>query len=191
VMHDESMKTNERIAGLINELGSKDGTQRERARGALVKIGKPAVPSLVGLLSAQGQRARWEACKALVSIKDPSAADPLVHALMDDSMEIRWLAAEALIALGRKALRSLFAALEVHFESVFLREGAHHVLHALERRDLLEKDGLAVLEALRCLEVEVPVAWAARRALDSLEKSSRKRSRGSSVVKEVSRREVS
>ncbi len=186
MMHDESMKTNERIVGLINELGSKDGTQRERARGALVKIGKPAVPSLVGLLSAQEQHARWEACKALVSIKDSSAADPLVNALMDDSMEIRWLAAEALIALGRKALRSLFADLEVHFESVFLREGAHHVLHALERRDLLEKEGLAVLEALRRLEPEVSVAWVARKALDSLGKSPRKRSGSSAALKESS-----
>jgi HEAT repeat protein len=184
------MKTDRRIDGLIIELESKDGAQRERARRALVKIGKPAVPPLINLISAPEKQLRWEACKALVSIKDPSAAGPLVNALRDDSMEIRWLAAEALIALGRKALPSLFAALEVHFESVFLREGAHHVLHALERQNLLEKGGFAVLDALRCLEPEVSIAWVARKALDSLEKVQRKRSRGSSILKGVSPQEV-
>jgi hypothetical protein len=168
------MKTSEAYEGLIIELASNDGAQRERARKVLEKIGKPAVPLLIGLLSSEDQRVRWEACKALVSIRDPRAAGPLVEALRDDSMEIRWLAAEALIALGRRALRSLYADLEVHFESIFLREGTHHILHALERQKLLEKEGLAVLDTLRYLEPEVSVAWAARKALDSLDRTHRR-----------------
>lgn len=185
------MKTNEIYNGLIIELESNNGTQRERARRALEKIGKPAVPLLVGLLASEDQRVRWEACKALVSIGDPNSAAPLVEALRDDSMEIRWLAAEALITLGRRSLHSLYAALQVHFESVFLREGAHHILRALERQKLLDKEGLAVLNALHYLEPEVSVAWVACKAVDSLERAQLRRMAGSSLRKGVLHREVS
>lgn len=95
---------NKRIDTLIAELRSQDGVQRKRARNALVKIGKSAVPFLIGLMTNPEDHVRWEACKALVSIKDPAAAVPLVVALGDESSEVRWLAAEALIAIKREAV---------------------------------------------------------------------------------------
>jgi HEAT repeat protein len=119
-------------------------------------------------LSDKSEHVRWEACKALGSIKDPTTAALLVDALNDRSMEVRWLAAEGLIALRRKSVIPLLQALEAHFESLFLREGAHHVLHALQREELLDASTLAVLETLRSLGPRVAVALAAHKALESL-----------------------
>jgi HEAT repeat protein len=162
------MKTNAEVEKLIKQLQGKNGSERQRARDELVKIGKPAVPLLVDLLSNRKEHMRWEACKALGSINDPAASDPLVDALRDDSMEIRWLAGEALIALEEKAVIPLLRALEEHFDSVFLLEGTHHVLHALERQKLLNKKARIVLDSLRYLEPKISVAVAAREALQSL-----------------------
>jgi HEAT repeat protein len=167
------MKTDDEIQELIAGLRSKTGTRREKARNALVRIGKPATEPLIGLLANKNQHLRWEACKALGSIRDPAAAVPLVDALRDDSIEIRWLAAEALIALGPKALVPLLRALEKQFDSVLLRQGAHHVLHALEKKQGLNRKTLAVLDSLRSLSPESPVAMAAYEALTSLSRSSR------------------
>ena len=161
------MGSDEKIEELIGELRSKDGVRRERARRSLVKVGKPAVPSLVGLLSDKSDHVRWEACKALGHVKDPAAAGALVNALDDRSMEVRWLAAEGLIALGRKSVIPLLKALEAHFESLFLRQGAHHVLHALQREQMLDASTLAVLDTLRCLGPRAAVAMAAHKALES------------------------
>ena len=167
------MKTGEGIEELIAKLRTKDGAIRERARRSLVTLGKPAVLSLIGLLSEKNEHMRWEACKALGSIKDPMAADALVEALSDRSMEIRWLAAEGLIALGRNSVIPLLKALRFHFDSLFLLQGAHHVLYALQRQRLLDPSTLAVLDTLRRLGPRVAVAVAAQKALGTFRKVQR------------------
>jgi HEAT repeat protein len=164
------MSTSDKIEELVGELRSKDGARRAGARKSLVKLGTQAVPTLIGLLSDKSEHMRWEACKALGSIKDPGAAGPLVDALDDRNMEVRWLAAEGLIALKRNSIIPLLQALEPRFDSLFLRQGAHHVLHALERERLLDADTMAVLDALRGLGPRGAVAPAAYRALESLRK---------------------
>ncbi len=164
------MKTSDQIKKLINQLQSEDGAQRQQARDALVKIGKPAVPQIVALLLHPNERLRWDACKALGNIRDPATAGPLVETLRDTSMEVRWLAGEALIALGKSALTELLKALEIHFNSVFLREGAHHVLHALERKKELNKKTLVVLDTLRYPQPVISAALAAKEALESLKR---------------------
>ncbi len=156
---------------LIGQLKSHDGSEREHARNAIVRIGAPAVPVLVRLLKSPHELMRWEACKALGAINVPEVAQPLVEALRDENMEVRWLAAEGLAALGRDGLSALFRALEFHFNSIFLLEGAHHVLLALEKKKLLNKESEDVLESLRHLEPRVSVPVAARRALESLKKN--------------------
>jgi HEAT repeat protein len=163
------MDINFKIAALIAELGSKNGLRRERARRALVKIGTASTPALVALFSEKNDHLRWEACKALGSIRDPASGVALVKALCDDSEEVRWLAAEALIGLGPGALVPILQALKRDFGSPFLRQGAHHVLHALERKNLLTKKTLAVLDALRYLSRRMSVASAADAALMSLQ----------------------
>lgn len=158
----------EEIAQWLAALGSKDGMERQRARLALVEIGKPVLPYLLEALKDNHQQVRWEAAKALGSINETDAAPALVDALMDESSEVRWLAAEALIGLREQAVVPLLLALEKHFKSVWLREGAHHVLHDLGRYHLLNKPTQQVLETLRSLEPEVTIPWAAKVALESL-----------------------
>jgi hypothetical protein len=167
------MNSSAKIETLIGQLHSKKWVERQRARIALEKIGRQAAPRLIQLLSSRNKRVRWEACKALGRIKEPAAAASFVSALTDDSMEVRWLAAEGLIALEEKALVPLLQALEVDFESPFLRQGSHHVLHALERKKKLNEKTLAVLDTLRFLEPKMEVAVAARKALDSLRREKR------------------
>jgi HEAT repeats len=147
------------INPLLDQLSSKDGLQRRSARQHLVDMGKPAAPYLIRVLQSPSERGRWEAAKALGEIRDPLAAPALVQALEDEESAIRWLAARGLIALGRASLRPLLEALEAHSNSVWMREGAHHVLHTLIRDG--EVDAASpVLEALEDIEpsVEVPIA---------------------------------
>jgi HEAT repeat protein len=160
------LKNNE-VTELIERLRSKDGTERERARKKLEKLGRPAVPYLIDMLSDRVQHVRWEACKALGNITDSTAATALVDALSDESVEVRWLAAEGLIALQERALVPLLQILETKFDSPYVREGAHHILHSLEMKNLLSKDSKAVLDALRSLEPKISVAWASQKALRS------------------------
>jgi hypothetical protein len=147
------------IDPLLAQLAGRDGVQRRKAREKLVDIGKPAIPYLMTVLQSPNERGRWEAAKALGEIREPAAAPALVQALEDEESAIRWLAATGLIRMGREAMRPLLEALEGNANSVWLREGAHRVLHALIR-DGVADEAIPVLEALEDIEpaIEVPVA---------------------------------
>jgi hypothetical protein len=154
-----------RIAGLTASLESPSPVSRERARAALVAIGRPAVPSLVPLLTHRAKRVRWEAGIALRDIADPSAAAAVVDVLEDRDPDVRWVASEALIALSRNGLEPLLTALMRRAKSPEFREGARHVCRALVGRRKLGPILRPVLLALRASEPEIAVPLAAYSAL--------------------------
>jgi hypothetical protein len=156
----------EQIEELVGALGSADGATRQEAREKLIHLGETAAPYLRELLEHPDDHVRWEAAKALIAIKDTKAIPALVEALMDERSEIRWLAGEALIAQRERAIKPLLQGLVKHFGSADFRQSAYHVLHVLERHNLLHEEEAEVLEALRSLASESNAAWAAERALE-------------------------
>lgn len=157
-----------RVDVLIAQLSSNDGKERSRARADLVTLGKPAVAALLAMLADHANHTRrWEAAKALSEIADPVTAPTLVATLEDGSFDIRWLAAEGLIALKRAALPSLLQALIAHSESVWLRQGAHHIL--CSRSDPATQSLLApVCAALEGFGSDLMIPPAAQKALQEL-----------------------
>jgi HEAT repeat protein len=166
--HHEAHPRNN-TADLIARLGSRNGVERQHAREALIRLGEPAIGPLTAALSADRSILRWEAAKAFVELRAPAAAPALVRALTDKDGDVRWLAAEALIELREAALQPLFESLMACTDSVELRDGAHHVLRALDRAGL--SDIVApVLEKLDSCEPELTVPFSAEAALARLEK---------------------
>ena len=128
------MNNNSSIEALINDLTCDDVLKCQKARRELVAMGSPAVGPLVEALSSRKYWVRWESAKALGQIGDAAAAKALVEALEDEEFDIQWLGAEGLINIGRDALVPLLEALADHGDkSLFLRRGAHHVLHDMNR----------------------------------------------------------
>jgi HEAT repeat protein len=166
---DPDMQTDlDTIDLLVTKLTGNNGRERERARWALVDIGRPAVNRLIELLGNPRKQVRWEAAKALAAIADPAAAETLVKTLEDKVFDVRWLAAEGLINIGREGLVPLLHALIEHSDSPWLREGAHHVLHDLAAGDL--KEILQpVVDSLQDVESAVETPIAAKAVLDKLE----------------------
>ena len=87
---------------------------------------------------------------------------------MDSSFEVQWLAAEALIALKEQAIVPILRALIDNYDSAYIRQGAHHILHALEREHLLDDYTLAALDEVREFEPEDAYPTKAKRALEYL-----------------------
>ena len=166
--------TSAELRALIAALGGDDGTVRRGAREALVAIGKPAVRSLIEALQDANEHLRWEAAKALSEIRGKSAAAALVVALEDESFGIRWLAAEGLVALGRHTLPLLLPALVKRAGSIWLREGALHVLHLLAHQGLGDETR-PVVAALEGPDPTVAVPLAAGDAIEKLRRARRRR----------------
>ena len=157
------------IASLIADLASEDGITRVRARRSLAEIGHAAVGPLVAALDSKQDWFRWEAAKTLSQIGDPSVTQVLIQALSNKKFEIRWLAAEGLIRIGDTIIRPLLKELVEHADSLYVREGAHRILHDLPEnryREIL----VPVLHALEDVEPSLEVSIAAEAALDAVSK---------------------
>ncbi len=157
------------ISSLITRLESKDGLVRENARVKLVNIGKDAVPSLINMVSSKNDDTRWEAVKALGQIADPSSSPAVIKALEDEVFDVRWLAAEALLNIGTESIPPLLKALFENPNSLFLREGAHHVIrYMMKENNKFDEVLKPVLEALEGPAPRAAVPPAARTALEKL-----------------------
>lgn len=160
------------IDSLIETLKSKDGIARQNARINLVDIGKPALDSLIKAFEVKEDPLHWEVAKALSQIGTQKAAQVLVDALEDNDFSVRWIAAEGLIHIGSDGLIPLLKALRKNTDSIWLREGSHHVIHDLVNRKLVnetEKECLLpVLDALNHFEAVIKTNTAADMALKTL-----------------------
>ena len=119
------------------------------------------------MLADSNHQTRWEAAKALGEIADPKSASTLISSLEDKEFDVRWLAAVGLIAIGKDALAPLLEALSRHADSVWLREGARHVLHDLSKKGFLDL-ATSVLTALEGTDPEIEVPGSALAALRKL-----------------------
>ncbi len=151
---------------LIEQLGDVDGFIRMHAREILICTGKPAIPQLLYALTSSQSQLRWQIIKVLEGIQDPASAAALVSCLKDDNAGVRWAASDALIHLRRGALVPLFRALVLDYDSLWLRQGAHHILHIFRDAGALNPDELAVFDALEGIEPTASVPWAAEKALE-------------------------
>jgi HEAT repeat protein len=165
----KSLATDNTVQSLVDDLTCPDGFNRLTARRALSYLGHIAVPALTESLQSPEELRRWEAAKVLSQIGDPQATDTLIKALTDRVFDVRWLAAEGLINVGKSALTPLLHALIHNPQSVFLREGAHHILHELNNENIspLINPLMHALAESGDPAVEVPIL--ARKALDVLE----------------------
>jgi hypothetical protein len=171
---NKSKTSVEKIKSLIVDLNSQDGLIRVKARKALVAIGSPSVAPLEKALASNKEWVRWEVVKTLAQIGDARATATLVNLLRDKMFDLRWLAAEGLIHIGRAALPLLLQEFIKHPDSSWLQEGVHHVLHDEARGDLREILH-PVIAALEGFEPSVEAPLLAETALKKLTKKKQKR----------------
>jgi HEAT repeat protein len=155
------------VGGLIKSLSSNNSVERKRAREILVNIGKPAMGYLEKLSTSRIFLERREAVKTAAQINDPSGIHLLVKALDDPHFEIRWIAAEGLIDLGKVSLMPLLLMLMDKYESVFFRQGAHHVLSGLKIRGYYT-DSNRLLSLLQDINGESYIPVAVKKELDRI-----------------------
>ena len=168
MQNDTTLTVDDKVHTLIDDLRDGTAKQHKYVRHELVDIGPAAVPGLIEALQSPEVHVRWEAARVLGELRDPEAAGALVAAMQDPDIGVRWTAMESLIAMRRQAMRPLLQALTTDFGSVWLREGAHHILHHFKKHGMLTIDEMKVLDALEGLAPATETPWLAQRALDEL-----------------------
>ena len=103
------------------------------AKHQLEKRGVEILPVMHHLAEADSQVIRKEAIKIINQVGDPASIPIAIQLLDDVDGDIRWIAAETLIRIGRESLRPLLEAIYRNQDAYFLRVGAHHILARLIR----------------------------------------------------------
>ncbi|NYT04773.1 MAG: HEAT repeat domain-containing protein [Methanomicrobiales archaeon] len=88
------------VENLIRALRSGGKEERNRVTRCLVRIGTPAVSSLVALLSDENWVLRYRAAEALGGIGDAAGVPALVTALSDPKDHVRYMAAKGLVGFA-------------------------------------------------------------------------------------------
>jgi HEAT repeat protein len=132
------------LAGLIKEsLETKSLSKKLSARETLVKMGGQIIPQIHKLLSSENDSLRMETAKITELIADRRSI-PLLIILLDDPLfDIRWIAAEGLIKIGRRSICPLLKSVRDGKSSLLFNRGTHHILLSL--LDEKEKDKLMPL----------------------------------------------
>ena len=118
------------VTSLIPDLISSNTIRRKEARQNLEKLGPMKLEQLAFLLSSKNKQLRWEVAKALECGSTAGSIPIFLKLLTDDESDIRWIAAEGLINIGRASLIPLLHEIIYH-ESIYINEGAHHILQEL------------------------------------------------------------
>ena len=119
---------------LLDNLSNGDGLVRKSAREILVKLGTKVIDFLGQLIEAPKYITRWEAVKSLSEMHNPLVIPWLIDGLEDESDDIRWLAAEGLISLGKDSVEPIIKMLIEKYPSINARKAAKHILKELEDR---------------------------------------------------------
>ena len=126
----------ENLTSLIKEsLDSKNSVKKLAARSTLVGMGKQIILKLHRLLNSENGLLRMEAAKIVELIADRRSIPFLLNLLDDKEFEIRWIAAEGLIKIGRPAILPLLKSIRDGKSSFIHNKGAHHVLLSLLKED--------------------------------------------------------
>jgi hypothetical protein len=96
-----------------------------------VKQGEKILPVMYKLLKSDYKTTRREAMKVVELIAHKSSVPVAIDMLEDRESEIRWIAAETLIRIGRYSIKPILEALVANGMSYYVRKGAHHVLSEL------------------------------------------------------------
>lgn len=116
------------IADLVIKLADDNGILRKQARETLVKYGSDVVPYIHLVTATDDIQLRWEASKILEQIGNERSIPILIDLLVDEESDIRWIAAQGLINIGKASVIPLLKQVKHHGDSIYIREGAHHVL---------------------------------------------------------------
>lgn len=169
-------ETKQKIPELIANLGDRDTFKRQHARLLLAQLEPESIPALLSALENPKAEIRQGAVNVLGDIRAIETAPALTDMLMDEETSVRWAAMEGLTRMGRDAIRPILEKFIKHFDSLWLREGVHHILRVFRERHELNGQEIALFERLD--EQYIPgfeptwngqEAWAAEKALEVLD----------------------
>lgn len=95
---------------------------------------KSIIPEIYGPISLRNQRLKSEVSLIISIVADKNSIPALINMLSDNEYDIRWIAAESLIRIGRRSVSPLLRSIQDGKSACFPGKEAYHVLQSLLTR---------------------------------------------------------
>jgi HEAT repeat protein len=128
------------IKSLLEKLCEGEGQQRKDARRELIALGDSTLEYINSYLEHPKHICRWEALRVVKEIAALKSIPVFLDALDDDKSDIRWIAAEGLIRMGKYSIKPLLNQVTKKYDSILVLNGAHHIIYELYERELLPEN---------------------------------------------------
>lgn len=122
----------ERRQTVVQFIERGNDARREAALGVTYGLGEEVIPALVSIARASEAERRWAAYQAIRRVDGEAAIAPLVEALQDDNLSVRWIASDGLAAIGPRSAPALLRALATRTPTINFHRAARRVLRQLE-----------------------------------------------------------
>jgi hypothetical protein len=136
------------VRSLMEIMSTESYMAKMAARKTLVNMGNSIIPKIHKLLYTNNLPLRMEVSKIVELIGSRKSIPELIRLLEDPEFDIRWIAAEGLIKIGRRSIVPLLKTIHEGQNSLHIGEGAHHVLQSL----LTEKEKIALTTLMQSLD---------------------------------------
>lgn len=124
---------------LILALADREPAIHQAARGAILDLGKKAIPGLIPALQHPDHHVRWHAAQALGMSGNGRAVHVLAESLVDEDDAVRWASANALANIDEESIPAILEVISNHIIDEPFRQAVFHALHAMKdetRNDL-------------------------------------------------------
>jgi hypothetical protein len=153
---------------LVAALNAHDEALASQVRQALVQIGSPAVPDLLGAAHSPDPWVRWHALRALGALRDARCIPALVEALADSDHAVAWMAARDLAPMGSQVVTPVLELLVGAPGTPWLMETAGYVLRQQRHPPELAAVLQPVIRSLHEVDYRITAPMAAEHALEQL-----------------------
>lgn len=167
---DSNIPQESEIKELVHKLCEGDRAKHEEIRKKLISYGPVILRYVKVLLNNQKHHCRWEAMKLMEETGDPESIPFFLDALEDEKGDIRWIAAEGLIATHEFSVKQLLKLLLEKSDSVFVLNAAHHVFSELKETHRLPENfpSEKLLPLLKKSGIEIKLKLIVHEALNKM-----------------------
>ena len=96
-----------------------------------LRLNSSVIMQIDKTISARNELLKHEIATTVNLIADKKSIPALISLLKDPEFDVRWIAAEGLIKIGRRSIVPLLKSIRDEESSYFLNKGAHHILQSL------------------------------------------------------------
>jgi hypothetical protein len=119
------------VSKVVRDISGKTMLKRKAARRRLMILAEEDPQIVIQFLESDNQKLRWEALKVLANLQNKYFIPVFIKHLHDSFSDMRWMASEGLIIIGRESLLPVIRCILENNVSLIFRDNVYLIISKL------------------------------------------------------------